>query len=412
MTDAAGADRDSSQSDRGPTERVSEARFKQPGTGWTDWVYPAGVVGLLVAIVVISVATVRADDTTITVLGREVAGLTAGYGLSLLTIGVVAAPVLRQPDRLRILTTRIRQRPVVLTSAVYVVILVAVTSVYGLRVDDPRVEPVESLQPPVWGSIPTAFVPDCVGSVVGEQCTGSLTYPLGTNPSGQDLLQITALGLNTSLQVAVTASVLAVSMGIAVGTVAGYFGGRPAELLMRWVDIQQSVPVFFVYVLLLLAVDRSYTLLVLVFGLLSWGGIARIIRGEVAQRREAPYIKAATLSGASVGRILRQHVIPNVASTVITAAAVLFTKFVVYEAALAFLSLTDPTVFSLGNELARAVGTETADPIARAQGGAPPWDWREAFYIVYVPGVALVSVLAAVGLLGDGLQDVIDPREG
>lgn len=365
---------------------------------------------LLVVIIAILVGSITSDEPTVTLLGYEMAGLTAAYVGSLLTLAVLVGPTVSRPHRIRAVGRRLRTRPLLVGSAGYVIGLGISATVYGLTAGQPRVEPLDSLQPPVWGSISTVFVPECAGSVSGEVCHGSLTYPLGTNPSGQGLLEMTLLGVNTSLQVAVTASVIAVTLGVVVGTITGYSDNRWTELLLRYVDVQQSVPVFFVYVLLLLVFDRSYPLMVLVFGLLSWGGIARIIRGEVTQRREEAYIKAATLSGAPTGRILRRHILPNASNTIITAAAVLFSKFVVYEAALAFLSLTDPTVVSLGNELARAVGTETADPIARGQGSAPPWNWQEAFYIVYVPGGALILLLGAVGLLGDGLRDVLDPR--
>lgn len=286
-------------------------------------------------------------------------------------------------------------------------VLFLVTTLYPFFVPEPDIDLLYSAQPPAWVSIPESYVASCHGSTVDGVCWGTIEYPLGTNFRGQDLLTVTLLGLNTTLQVAVSASVLSISLGVLVGTVAGYAGGRTDELLMRYVDLQRAFPAFFVYVLLIFVFNRNYALLILVFGMLSWGNIARLVRSEVIQLREKPFVEAARLSGARPRFVLIRHVVPNTSNTLLTGGAVLFSKFAVYEASLAFLTLTDLNVVSLGNEIAFSIGRESADPILQ---GGPFMDWWVFPWTVLVPAAILCSFLLAVSVCGDGLRDVLDPR--
>jgi peptide/nickel transport system permease protein len=376
---------------------------------WLSFLQPvcAGLTFLL--LVGVGVFAVYQEQEVITLAGRKLEAITWMYVVAILFVGVVFLPKLvGSPGRVRRLLGRLRGRPLVAVGGLYALVLFLVATLYPVFASEPTFDVLDSLQPPAWSSVSETFPPQCVGPVENGQCQGTLEHPLGTNGEGQDQLTIGLLGLNTSIRVALTASVLSVTLGVVVGTVAGYRGGRIDEVLMRYVDIQRALPAFFAYMLLTLVFGVSYRLLILVFGLLSWGGIARLVRSEVAQLRTTPYINAAELSGADSAFVLLRHIVPNAANTIVTAASLLFAKFVVYEAALAFLSLTDPQFISLGNQLRAAIGGRAAtfDGASR-----PLFDFWFVPWVVYVPAGIICSFLLTVSTLGDGLRDVIDPRE-
>lgn len=373
------------------------------------WTVPVLSGTVLVAIVLAGAHSIYTESDVVSLAGREVDVLNVMYGLALLFVGVLVVNTISSPRARRgHLLAELRSRRLLLACAVYAVGLFLVGSVAPFVFSEPDLQILVSIQPPVWSSISEVFITTCEGAVVDGQCQGTFEYPLGTNAAGQDLLTINALGLNTTLQVAVTASVLAGTLGTVVGILAGYYGGWLDELLMRYVDIQRALPAFFVYVLLILLFKRSYPLMILVFGLLSWGGIARLVRSDVKQLRTTPFVRAARISGAGRTTVIRRHVLPALTGTVLTALAVLFAKFVVYEAALAYLSLTDSSVTSLGNELAKAIGRAVGDPVGND--GGTLYDWWVVPWPVYIPTGILFSLLLAVSLLGDRLQDILDPR--
>lgn len=371
---------------------------------WAQQLLAGTIFFLIVAGGVSSIAT---NTGSVPVFGREITVLNWMYWLSLLFMAVLLAPAVWLA-RSRVHRGHIRGRVFVLLAGIYATALFVAGTAAPLFRSEPTVDPIYSLQPPAWSEISHVYVPRCRGSYSGEYCQGTLANPLGTNSGGEDMVAVALYGLNTTLQVAVTASVIAATLGILVGTVAGYYGNRVDELLMRYVDIQRALPAFFAYVLLMLVFSRSYELLILVFGLLSWGGIARLVRSEVAQLRTEPFIHAAELSGARSGYIIVRHILPTAAYTIITAVALLFAKFAVYEAALAFLALTDPSVTSLGNEIARAIGRESADLLV--EGPTVSFDWWQVSWVVYVPTFVLASLVVVVSVLGDTLTELFDSR--
>lgn len=373
------------------------------------WLLPllAGVT--VFGLVLSGVHAVRSERAVLSLAGQQVSILNWMYGLALAFIAaLLAGRLYASPGRVKPLLARLRARTVVFICAVYAAVLFVAGSVAPFVISEPGVDPLISHQPPLWRSVSDFVPPTCHGAVVDGQCQGTVSYLFGTNAAGQDIAQVGLLGLNTTLQVAVTASVITATLGISVGVVAGYLGGRTDELLMRYVDIQRALPAFFVYILLILVFERSYPLLILVFGLLSWGGIARLVRSEVAQLRTTPFVRAARQSGAGSFTIIKKHILPALTGTVLTAIAVVFAKFVVYEASLAFLALTDISVTSLGNEIARAVGREGADPVGGSS--APLYDWWYVPWTIYVPAGVLCTLLLAVSLLGDSVQEIVDPR--
>jgi peptide/nickel transport system permease protein len=165
------------------------------------------------------------------------------------------------------------------------------------------------------------------------------------------------------------------------------------EILMRYVDIQITFPTFFLYLLLVYLFGGSLFLMIVIFGFTGWGGIARIVRSEALQRREEEYVQASKNVGASTPWVIRRHLVPNVSNSVITAATLLIPSLILFEAALSFLQLGDPTIPSWGQLIAQGRG-----------------DLGRAWWISTLPGLFLFFTILAFNFLGDALRDALDPR--
>ena len=252
-----------------------------------------------------------------------------------------------------------------------------------------------ALQPPAFLSAPEHVTGTCLGPVEGGRCHGTLRYPLGTNGHGHGLLRLVASGAAVSVKVAMVVASLVIPIALAVGVVAGHLGGRVDALLMRYVDVQTTVPAVLVYVIGIYVFGRSLLAFVLVFGLLSWGGVARQVRSEVRQLGESGFIRAARESGASDGRVLRRHVVPNVAGVVVTATTQRIPEIVLFEAALSFLQLNDTGVRSWGYTI--------------TTGFQLPHAFLDVWWISVIPVVCLGLTVVALACLGDALRDAVDP---
>lgn len=323
------------------------------------------------------------------------------YALALAFVGVqFVVPAVRAPDHTRWLLRRFaRNRFALVCLAVLLAVSVAGTLI-PILLARPTVDPQYLYQPPAWAGVDDRFPIDCAGEVVDGRCLGTTGYLLGSDEVGKDVLLVTLFGINTSLKVGVTATVLVVAIGATVGTVAGYLGGRVDEVLMRYVDVQQAVPAFFVYILVgTIFVRTDLVLMVVVFGLLSWGGLARLVRSDVLGQRDAAYVRAAEGAGGGTLHVVRRHLLPNASGTVVTAATLTAPKFVLYEAALSYLEFGDevPTVISLGGEIADGLDQQFAA-------------WWEVWWVWLVPAFALGAIVLTANVVGDALRDVLDPR--
>ncbi|WP_439025817.1 ABC transporter permease [Haloarchaeobius sp. DT45] len=227
----------------------------------------------------------------------------------------------------------------------------------------------------------------------GGGCYGTWADPLGTNRWGKSMVQLVFDGMRVALQVALISSVLIVPLATLTGTVAGYVGGLVDDLLMSYVDIQQTVPAIVVYMITAHVFGRSLFVLVLVFGLLSWGGAARLVRSEVLQRREEDYITAAESAGAGKSRIMFHHILPNVSNAVLTSVTRQIPQLILAEAAIAFLNLNDIMLISWG---------ETINISLKF---LPDGWWMST-----IPVVFLAVTVLSFSVLGDALRDVLDPR--
>lgn len=228
----------------------------------------------------------------------------------------------------------------------------------------------------------------------GEPWT--IAAPLGYDNLGINIFMRLMRGLQTSLSIGFFAVLIIAGIGTAVGSVAGYVGGRIDNLLMRMIDIVLSLPGFFL-VLMFVAFLGSGSVLVIIFaiGLTGWTTAARLVRAEFLRLRESDFVQAAKALGASDTRIVIRHMIPSALAPVVVAATLGIADSVVLEAALSFLSFgLRPPEASLGNML-----TSAQDYFYRQ----PLW--------IYFPGITLILVVLAASFLGDGLRDALDPRQ-
>jgi oligopeptide transport system permease protein len=222
----------------------------------------------------------------------------------------------------------------------------------------------------------------------------SLHHWLGTDPLGRDMLVRTMEGGRVALAVGVTATLVALVIGVSWGAVAGYAGGRVDELMMRVVDVLYAFPTV-VFVIVIMAVFRTRSLVVLfaLIGAVSWLTMARIVRGQVLSLRHREFVEAARCLGASPARILFGHIVPNCLGPIIVYATLSIPGVMLTEAFLSFLGL--------GVQAPRASWGTLVEEGARLL-AVYPW-------ILLGPGAVMSATILALNFLGDGLRDAIDP---
>lgn len=290
---------------------------------------------------------------------------------------------------------RLRARPGALLGLAALAGLFLLGTVGAGLVTRPSLDYLHAYQPPAFATTSTDVVDQCVGAVKNGKCHGTLAHPLGTDGNGFDLLKSVIAGAHVAVYVAVVTTAIVIPLGSLVGAIAGFYGGAVDSVLMRYVDVQQTIPAVVVYILLILVLEKSLFMLLLVFGLLSWGGVARVVRSEVLQRRTEEYVVAARGLGGSSGYQLRRHILPNVSHAVVTSLSQQIPVLLVTEAALAYLSLSDMDLISWGS-------------VVNA-GLLMPFD---AWWVSVSGVVALSLTVIAFKVVGDAMRDVLDPRIG
>jgi peptide/nickel transport system permease protein len=235
----------------------------------------------------------------------------------------------------------------------------------------------------------------------------SLAHLFGTDNVGRDVLKRTVYGIRTSEEVALLSALVATLVGVAAGAVAGFFGGWIDAIVMRLADLVTAYPavVFTLAAVVYFRPVWPHTLIV-VFSSFMWAIVARVVRADVVRLRETEFIEAARAVGASDARILVRHLLPNVAGTVIVAATSLVGLVVLVDATVEFFGFGVPEAVapSLGNLVADTVkfkfGLAANTDVAALQFGW--WTW-------FFPGLVLVSILVCVNLVGDALDDALNP---
>lgn len=219
-------------------------------------------------------------------------------------------------------------------------------------------------------------------------------HPLGTDDLGRDVLVRMLYGARISLLVGFVAVGISCLIGIVLGALAGYYGGWIDALLMRFVDIMLCFPTFFLILAVIAFLDPSIWNIMIVIGLTSWMGVARLIRAEFLSLRQRDFVLAAQALGASDARLIFRHVLPNAMSPVLVSATLGIAGAILTESALSFLGIgVQPPTPSWGNML--ITGKQTL-------GSA--W-WMSVF-----PGLAILVTVLGYNLLGEGIRDALDPR--
>lgn len=218
-------------------------------------------------------------------------------------------------------------------------------------------------------------------------------YLFGTDSLGRDVLAGLIHGSRATLLIAVLATLAAVAFGTAVGALAGYFGGWVDDVLMRLTEFFQTIPSFLFAIVLIAVLSPSATNLVIAIGVVSWPPIARVVRGEVLSVKSREFVQAAVVAGQRDLAILVTQVLPNTLSPLIVTGSLLVATAILFESALSFLGLGAPNQMSWGFMI-----------------GAGRSFLRDAWWLVTIPGVVILLTVLAINLVGEGLNDALNPR--
>jgi peptide/nickel transport system permease protein len=250
-------------------------------------------------------------------------------------------------------------------------LLAPLVAPYGY--DDQDLE--RAIQPPVWAG-------------------GTWKNVLGTDQLGRDMLSRLLFGARTSLLLAGTGVVLAAALGIVVGLISGYFSARLDVVIMRVADVQLSFPYLLLAIAFMALLGTRLSNLVIVLVLRSWVVYARLVRVSVLSIKEREFVTAARALGLDNWRILLCHVAPNVAAAAIVVSTLQLAELIIVESSLSFLGLgVQPPVPSWGSMVSQG-----RDYISTA------------WWLVTLPGLAIVLTVLGTNLLGDALRDILDPR--
>jgi peptide/nickel transport system permease protein len=223
---------------------------------------------------------------------------------------------------------------------------------------------------------------------------GDWTHPLGTDTAGRDILSRLMHGARLSLVVAVATLLIGGGVGTALGMLSGYAGGRTDSVLMRITDLTLSYPIILLALLLAAALGPSTMNVVIAVSCVLWAQFARVIRAETLVYREQGYVALAQVAGASTPHILRVHILPNVANTVLVLATLQMGWVVIVEASLSFLG----------------AGVPPPEPAWGSMTAAGRDFVVSAWWVPAMPGLAIMLVVLSLNLFGDWLRDKLDPR--
>ncbi|NPB09102.1 MAG: ABC transporter permease [Thermodesulfobacteria bacterium] len=222
----------------------------------------------------------------------------------------------------------------------------------------------------------------------------SLAHPCGTDLLGRDVLSRLIYGARVSLEVGVLAVGISLAIGVVLGAVAGYFGGWVDGLISRLIDIMLCFPTIFLILAVIAYLEPSIVNIMIVIGLTSWMGVARLVRAEFLSLKEREFVLAERALGAGPARIIFYHILPNALPPILVSATLGVGMAILVESALSFLGLgVQPPTPSWGNMLTE--GKETLE-IA--------W-WLSVF-----PGLAILITVLGFNLLGEAIQELTDPR--
>jgi peptide/nickel transport system permease protein len=316
-------------------------------------------------------------------------GVTAGPGAvaSVGTSAIEDAAAIRQGEALSaetVVRTQwalfrrrfLRHRMAVLAAVVLILL-------YVMAIFAPWLAPYQ-LNPPLTGKV-----------LLAARHGPSFAHPFGTDELGRDQLTRIMFAGRISLLIGLCVAVFSTLFGTTVGAVAGFFGGRAEQLLMRFTDLFLVVPALSILMIAQKGLGGSVSIIIVILSLLYWMYVARIVRGVILSLKEKEFVEAARASGASSWRIITRHLLPNTIGPIVVNTTLVVGYAILTESTLSFLGFgVQPPTVSWGNMLAQSegsVGTSTA-------------------YLVYFPGLFILLTVLAVNYLGDGLRDAFDPQ--
>jgi peptide/nickel transport system permease protein len=218
-------------------------------------------------------------------------------------------------------------------------------------------------------------------------------YVFGTDYLGRDLLSAILNGARVSIAIGLAAAFMSVFIGITIGALAGFYRGWVEEVLMRITEFFQVLPTLLFSMVIVALFGASVTVITIAIGVVSWTAVARITRAEFLRIRELEYVMASRASGAGNFKLIFRVILPNALPPIIVQAALMVGTAILFEAGLSFLGLSDPNVVSWGQII----------------GSNRPYI-LDASFAVTIPGLAIFVTVLAISLVGDGLNDALNPK--
>ena len=216
---------------------------------------------------------------------------------------------------------------------------------------------------------------------------------LGTDTLGRDIAAGIAHGARVSILVGLLSTAVAVGIGVLAGAIAGYFGGIVDSAVMRFTEFFQTIPSVVLAIVLVAILQPSIQSIIIAISIVSWPPVARLVRGEFLSLRSREFVEAARVIGQSDARIIITQILPNSLSPVIVTASLMVATAILLESAISFLGLGDRNLMSWGYMI-----------------GAARTVIREAWWMSFFPGFAILLTVLAINLVGEGLNDALNPR--
>jgi peptide/nickel transport system permease protein len=218
-------------------------------------------------------------------------------------------------------------------------------------------------------------------------------FLLGTDYLGRDLLAQIIHGARVTLIIGLSAAIVTVVIGVTIGALAGFYRGAVEEALMRFTEFFQVLPTLLFSMVIVALFGASLPMITFAIGVVSWTAVARITRSEFLRIRELEYVMASRASGASNMKLMFKVILPNALPPIIVQSALMVGSAILFEAGLSFLGLTDPNVVSWG----QIIGSNRQYIL-------------ESSFTVTIPGLAIFITVLAISLVGDGLNDALNPK--
>lgn len=223
---------------------------------------------------------------------------------------------------------------------------------------------------------------------------GSPSYPLGTDSLGRDILSRLIYGARVSLLVGFSSVLVSGFLGIVLGLISGFYGGKADDLIMGFADIQLAFPFILLAIIIMAVLGAGVMNIILVLGIARWVSYGRVVRGQVIATRELEFVEAARAIGHKNFRIMVVHILPNIMAPVIVIGSFAVAGNIISEASLSFLGLgIPPSIPTWGSMLAE--GREYL---------------RRAWWLATFPGLSIMLTVLSINVLGDWLRDYLDPR--